>query len=196
MQDEEIQKATASEPLSLSEEHSMQQSWRLDHDKLTFIICHSPSSSPSTITSEKDDAPENMVGDVNLFLYEDEDDNDSDSHQGAKSIIGEIEIMIATPSARRKGLALSSLQAFMSYITSHLDQILEEYRVGSDERSERYLKYVRVKIDKDNEGSVGLFSKMGFEKVGEVNYFGEVEMRMDAEELEKLEGKGEVVKYE
>lgn len=198
MQDEEIQKATASEPLTLPEEHSMQQSWRLDHDKLTFILCHSPSSSTArSITPEVDDSPEKMIGDVNLFLYEDEDD-EKDSDEGAKgsrAVIGEIEIMIAAISTRRKGLAQEALAAFLGYITLRLDVVLEEYRAGSDERSERCLKYLRVKIDQHNVASTGLFSKIGFKRVGEVNYFGEVEMRLGCEGLEGLEKKGEIVKY-
>jgi RimJ/RimL family protein N-acetyltransferase len=173
----------------------MQQSWRLDPDKLTFIICHSPFPS-STLTPKLEDAPSKMLGDVNLFLSEDEDSpGEEDEYQGSKAVIGEIEIMIAVPTARRKGLALSSLQAFLAYISGNLEAILEEYRVGSDERSERYLRYLRVKIDKDNVGSVGLFTKMGFEKVGCVNYFGEVEMRMGVEGMVGMEGRGEVVEY-
>lgn len=38
MKSPEIQKLTASEPLSLAEEYAMQRSWREDDDKLTFII--------------------------------------------------------------------------------------------------------------------------------------------------------------
>jgi RimJ/RimL family protein N-acetyltransferase len=201
MQDEEIQKATASDPLTLPEEHSMQESWRLDHDKLTFILCHSPSpssaSSPTTITPELHDAPEKMIGDVNLFIYEDEDEDEvSGEVQGANPVIGEIEIMIAEHSARRMGLAREALGAFMSYIVSKSEAILEEYRQGCDERSERYMKYLRVKIDKDNAASLALFGKIGFKQVGEVNYFGEVEMRMEWEEVIKLEqDTGKVVGY-
>ncbi|OAP54904.1 hypothetical protein AYL99_10604 [Fonsecaea erecta] len=36
---QEIQEATASEPLTLEEEYAMQRSWRDDGDKLTFIVC-------------------------------------------------------------------------------------------------------------------------------------------------------------
>ena len=38
MESKEILEATASEPLTLENERKMQQSWREDEDKLTFII--------------------------------------------------------------------------------------------------------------------------------------------------------------
>ncbi|KAH4004824.1 hypothetical protein HBI56_043320 [Parastagonospora nodorum] len=202
MQDEEIQKATASSPLTLSEEHAMQQSWRLDHDKLTFIICLAPSPSLSAsspaIKPEIHDTPTTMLGDVNLFLYEDEEEeSEVDGMQGKKAVVGEIEIMIAAQSSRRQGFAQEAVRAFLSYISSNISSILEEYRLGSDERSERYIKYLRVKIGQENGASVGLFGKLGFEQVGGVNYFGEVEMRMGWGNVEGLkgEGEGEVVGY-
>ncbi|KAF2033841.1 hypothetical protein EK21DRAFT_97957 [Setomelanomma holmii] len=191
MKDEEIQKATASEPLTLAEEHAMQQSWRLDHDKLTFIVCHAPKEGLEGgtgigIKPEVHDAPDRMIGDVNLFLYPDEDDDEEDeqlSKNNAESnvreeIIGEVEIMIASLPARGRGLAHAALLAFLGYIDTHLAFILEEYRLGSAEKSVRYLKYLRVKIDQHNVKSLGLFGKLGFEQARGVNYFGEVEMRL------------------
>ena len=38
MQSKEILEATASEPLSIEQEYKMQESWREDDDKLTFIV--------------------------------------------------------------------------------------------------------------------------------------------------------------
>lgn len=197
----------------------MQQSWRLDHDKLTFIICSAPSSSSSStspssastlpsITPQEHDTPTTMLGDVNLFLYEDPDPpttttspstniNTNNENEGSVPIIGELEIMFPLPSSRRQGLATSTLKAFIAYITSptNLPRILEEYRAGSDERSERYLRYLRVKIDQGNGASLGLFGKLGFEQVGEVNYFGEVELRVDVQEGMMGEETGRVVGY-
>jgi RimJ/RimL family protein N-acetyltransferase len=204
-----LQAATASEPLSLPDEYTMQASWRSDPDKLTFIICRSPTLPASTTTSltpETHDNAETMVGDVNLFLYPDPDFSNStdldpeNENPGAVPIIGELEIMLAPASSRRQGLATASLLAFMSYITSpsRLPQILEEYRLGSDERSERYLRYLRVKVDQGNQASLGLFGKVGFERIGEVNYFGEVELRLGVEGVrEVVRGKevGRVVGY-
>jgi RimJ/RimL family protein N-acetyltransferase len=176
----------------------MQQSWRLDHDKLTFIICTAPlaSLSPKTITPTLHDTPETMIGDVNLFIYPDPDfdpSNTDSDHPGSIPLIAELEIMLAPPSSRRKGYATQALRAFMNYISSpeRLSRILEEYRLGSDERSERYLKYLRVKVDQGNSASLGLFGKVGFERVGEVNYFGEVELRLGVEELEEMMGEDE-----
>ncbi|KJH50102.1 hypothetical protein DICVIV_03739 [Dictyocaulus viviparus] len=38
MDDEETRRLTGSEKLSLAEEYEMQRRWRLDDDKLTFIV--------------------------------------------------------------------------------------------------------------------------------------------------------------
>ena len=68
----------------------MQESWRKDHDKLTFIAClplpsdelekvsETPNDSTNgereTLVSGQFDGPQRMVGDVNLFLSRDEED--------------------------------------------------------------------------------------------------------------------------
>jgi L-amino acid N-acyltransferase YncA len=53
------------------------------------------------------------------------------------------------------------------------------------------LSYLRVKIDQENGASVDLFEGLGFERVGGVNYFGEVEMRIQVREEKVVGLKGE-----
>lgn len=183
----------------------MQRSWRTDCDKLTFIACYAPEEGgkgEGRIVGEKDDAAERMVGDVNLFLSEeDEEDDDEMNEQHTagpnekrKSIIGELEIMLAHKTARGQGLAQEVLRAFMWYIITSLTSILEEYRAGSD-AGKCDLKYLRVKIDQHNVRSLALFQRLGFEKMGEEpNYFGEVELRMQMENVDDKFGEGADVK--
>lgn len=178
----------------------MQASWRQDADKLTFIICvlplvSSPTATetcntghlqiPPLVTSGKDDAPEHMIGDVNLFLYPcDEEGNGEDEDE---IVVGELEIMIARAEARGNGLAREALQAFMWYVMDSLPAVLEEYTrgCGSSKKRPNRLSYLRVKIDKDNTRSLGLFETLGFCRVSEPNYFGEVELRLEIGEKKR-----------
>jgi hypothetical protein len=158
----------------------MQRSWRTDHDKLTFIACQPLPGSQDveenrkTVVARKYDAPDRMLGDVNLFLTPADEDEEG--------CIGELELMIAPSTARRKGYGRAAILTFLSYIENHLDEILEEYRAGAvaEERKESgkmKLLMLRVKIGGKNEKSIRLFEGIGFVKTSEgENYFGEVEM--------------------
>lgn len=129
MQDDYILQMTASEPLTIEEEYEMQQSWRDDKKKCTFIVLQSPSSESN---EEKPDL-DRMAGDVNLFL--------SRSHED-ESLVSEIDIMIAEPSLRRSGLGREAVQMMMWYGTVHL-------------QIHRFF----AKINKDNVSSIKLFER-------------------------------------
>ncbi|PBP25143.1 N-acetyltransferase [Diplocarpon rosae] len=194
MKDEQIQAETASEPLSLPEEYKMQQSWRADHDKLTFIACL-PLPSPTTALEPGiSDSPTQMLGDVNLFLTPSDEDDEG--------VIGELELMIAPTSQRRKGYGRAAVLAFMQYITSNLASILSEYGKGQTPKIDKpKLLQLKVKIGSKNVKSIRLFEGIGFLKVGEgPNYFGEVELVFEGflgeSRLEGLREKYKVENYE
>ncbi|KAF7586810.1 hypothetical protein BBP40_008328, partial [Aspergillus hancockii] len=107
----EIQEATASEPLTLEEEYNMQQSWRQDPDKLTFIVClpAADSDSQQGQLSKTADTPDRMIGDINLFLRVDNGEEGTSEPQ----IIGEVELMIAEKKNQRKGLGKATLLTFL-----------------------------------------------------------------------------------
>ncbi|PGH18184.1 hypothetical protein AJ80_04571 [Polytolypa hystricis UAMH7299] len=210
MKDPEIQEATASEPLSLDEEYAMQASWRNDADKLTFIICSPlPTTTevqPETAISDpRFDAPEMMVGDVNLFLRleEDGDDDDDDSDNesetsgrgssaGTPHVVGEVELMVAEKTNQRKGFGRAALICFLKYILDHEDEIVAEflkgtrgyYYHGSEDTPpttttcQPKLSYLVVKIGQSNTRSLALFESLAFKRVTEKpNIFGELELR-------------------
>ncbi|QDS67686.1 hypothetical protein FKW77_005317 [Venturia effusa] len=185
MQSPDLQKLTASEPLSLEEEYAMQESWREDGDKLTFITCL-PLGRQGERKGEEEglvvqgglgDGDGRMIGDVNLFLSEDDGDEgrDGSGEKGVRQVIGEIEIMIAAPEARGKGYGKAILLTFLWYIITNTSGILYEY----SKKGNASLKFLRVKIDAENQTSISLFEKVGFTKTSpKPNYFNEVELRL------------------
>lgn len=199
MQDAELQAATASEPLSMTEEYDMQRSWRTDNDKLTFIVCQSQDqkSDSSTVQGGKDDLPERMIGDINLFLFEpeDEDEEGEDAVQAnhtnaSNALVGEVELMIARKDLHRQGYGRAALLSFTTYILDTWRQIAAEYSSAGNE-TPRPLGYLRVKINQTNARSIALFQSIGFvQTAAGANYFGEVELRWQPSrsELEMYKG--------
>ena len=110
MQSTSLLEATASEPLSLEEEYEMQQSWRDDPKKCTFII-----------QGKRQDNSICMIGDTNLFFNDPED-----------PLSAEIEIMIAEPDFRRKGIATAALRSMMAYAHTHLGVARFVAKIGYD----------------------------------------------------------------
>ncbi|KAF9922030.1 N-acetyltransferase 9 [Linnemannia zychae] len=136
---------TASEPLTIEEEYEMQESWRVDENKCTFIILARTSEEQEITPDNALDQP--MVGDVNLFF------NDHDDPYSA-----EIEIMIAEPDYRRKGMGLEALRMMMTYAYQSLGT-----------------KRITAKISTENKGSIQLFlTQLGFIQISYSQIFEEV----------------------
>ena len=149
----------------------MQGSWRLDADKLTFILCLPLNVPTIRIIGGQHDAPHQMLGDVNLFLTK--------SDEGR--VLGEIELMIAVKTSQGQGYGRASLLTFLRYIVEHEAVILAEYKDVDMEADPLPIEYLRVKVGENNLRSIALFESVEFRKVGEVNIFSEIELRMDGE---------------
>lgn len=188
--------------MSLEEEYENQESWRASHDKLTFILCQpvlaagggggENDNGNESVTSGEVDRAERMIGDINFFLYpDDEDDEDEDGQQiqqlqrkKKQLCVGEVDIMVAGENDRGKGLGTAAVTAFLHYIWSNLDAILAEYvsqqqqeaEGGEQQQAGLELKLLMAKIKATNAGSIALFKRLGFEQEGDVNYFGEIKM--------------------
>lgn len=132
------------------------------------------------------DVPERMVGDVNLFLYPDEDDEYEEEEQEQEQeqpaftdprfCVGEVDIMIADQQHRGRGLGRAVMQTFLKYISRNLGGIMHEYTQDKDIQTPPQLKLFMAKINQGNTKSIALFKSLGFKQEGEVNYFGEVKL--------------------
>jgi len=149
MKDREILEATASEPLSIEKEYEMQESWRRDEDKLTFILLSAAKIEAGSTEVEA------MIGDVNLFLNDPEDDQ-----------AGEIEVMIAEKDARQKGCATEAVKLMMGYCYDKL-----------------HISRFIAKIGKHNLKSYSLFkNKLKFRFESESEIFEEFTMELFMDE--------------
>lgn len=165
---------------------------------MTFIACLPPSKMATgkaiEIVGGQDDPDENMIGDVNLFLSEsDEDGEDILS-------VGELEIMVARKDLQNRGIGKEILLTFLWFILGNLEAILLEYSqtlLGEP----RKLKYLRVKINAENTRSIRLFERVGFMRISDTpNYFNELELRlsvMAAQEMvtKKFEEEPKIASY-
>jgi RimJ/RimL family protein N-acetyltransferase len=173
---QKLRELTASELLTLQEEHDNQRSWRGDHDKLTFIICLKDVKVPcDTERSTGSTHTEFMIGDINLFLKEVESESET---ADARDVTGEINLMIAEPFARGKGYGIEALKTFLWYVMEHQSNILEEFAREKHCREQNF-KSLGAKIGKSNIQSIKLFERVGFRKVSETpNYFEEFDFAL------------------
>jgi len=170
MSDPEMLRLTASEPLSLEEEHDMQRKWQVDDDKLTFIVLARDGDRTDLSMSTAEIARLPMIGDVNLFIKRRADDGDDDQDQGhlseddLKSPYREVEceVMIAESEYRGKSLGFAALGILLSYATADL---------GIPPST------LVARIGLNNAPSIALFQRLGFVQSKVVEVFGELEMR-------------------
>ncbi|KAK1739524.1 N-acetyltransferase, GNAT family [Skeletonema marinoi] len=209
MQDPCLLEMTGSEPLTMEEEIQMQKEWRDDEKKCTFIILARDLLSPGELVGngekiavppiptehiEKDRKEGSypnlieqtlhaMIGDINLFLSE-EDDYNSDDEENfqqqqmlqtkapapAELTQAELDIMIAVESHRHKALGTELALMMMYYGATALK-----------------LRRFYVKIKDTNHASIKLFKeKLGFVECAYAECFGEYEFELKSETSEEM----------
>ncbi|CAN8268515.1 unnamed protein product [Cochlearia groenlandica] len=144
MQDSDLLQATGSEPLSIEQEYHMQISWSLDPNKRTFIVLDKDFINGDLSNGEPH--VQAMTGDVNIYM------NDVDDPK-----VAEVEIMIAEPKSRGKGLGKESVLIMMAYAVENLE-----------------IHKFTAKIGDSNTASLSLFRKLGFEESSYSGIFKEV----------------------
>ncbi|KAI4340992.1 hypothetical protein MLD38_025774 [Melastoma candidum] len=157
MQDPELLRATGSEPLTLDQEFSVQRSWTLDPLKQTFIVLDKELVEGEFVRG--DPHIEAMVGDVNVYM------NDVDD-----SKVAEVEIMIAEPKSRGKGLGKESVLMMMAFAVKNFG-----------------MRSFCVKIGDSNTASLSLFRNLGFEDSSYSEVFKEVTLELEVTETKLKE---------
>ncbi|KAM3305889.1 N-acetyltransferase 9-like protein isoform X1 [Capsicum chacoense] len=161
MQDPLLLQATASEPLTLQQEYDMQLSWTQDPLKQTFIVLDRELIVGNFIHGEThvEVLLAAMVGDVNIYM------NDLDDPQMA-----EVEIMIAEPKSRGKGLGKESVLMMMTFA-------VDNFKIHT----------FRAKIGELNQSSLSLFQKLGFEETSYSEIFNEMTLELPMTESKIFE---------
>lgn len=149
----------------------------MDSDKLTFITCYPHSEHISQ------DEVQAMIGDVNLFILTNEEEN------GDELLVGELELMIASREDQGHGHGRTAILMFLYYILRHQNSILGEYFSFPRAQAQvSRLAYLRVKIKETNARSIALFESLGFKKTEpSPNFFEEFELRNGRLKLEQVE---------
>jgi RimJ/RimL family protein N-acetyltransferase len=148
MSDPWLQEMTASEPLSLEQEFAHCVSWRESEDKLTFIVLESGTAdTPGTgshggrmvgdvnlffhswLQEEEEEEEEEGVkatvgGEAAVETHADagvaSQSAQAQGVHGAGYACAEVDVMIAEPTARRRGLATESLRLLLGYAALEL----------------------------------------------------------------------------
>ncbi|XP_033623678.1 N-acetyltransferase 9 isoform X1 [Fukomys damarensis] len=132
MKSEELQRLTASEPLTLEQEYAMQCSWQEDADKCTFIVLDAERWQSWPGPTEESC----MVGDVNLFLTDLEDPT-----------LGEIEVMIAEPSCRGRGFGTEAALLMMSYALRDWNFLCDTSPVRLQPNQSKFLRLLHPAVE-------------------------------------------------
>lgn len=155
----EIQELTSSEPLTLEEEYEMQTKWQNDPDKLTFIVLRKDLYEYSSSNDNQKREIESMIGDVNCFFYGDFDDDNK--------YLGELEIMIVDKQNRGSGFGSESIRLMINYCLSYIE-------------NPKIIEFV-VKINEENESSINMFKKIGFQFSKKISVFNQIEYKIEAD---------------
>lgn len=187
MSDPILQQKTASEPLSLEDEYAMQRSWRNDPDKLTFIIartdeCRGSEDGIHSLLMSDEQQIGAIIGDINLFWSTVVEDilNAEQQVVGTSDVQnlivkGELELMIAEKTFRKKGIGQEAIEMFTKYIERNETLLLSEFLGPKAGRNSR-ISYLFVKIGEGNTESMRLFERCGFQVRSFDKYFKEYEL--------------------
>ena len=199
MQNPFLLETTASEPLSLQEEYDMQQSWRDDKDKCTFIVCDFEKlndcqnkpiqfSSSSVVKNDEmglgqDATVVSMIGDVNLFV-EDEPNrgqilimiaegiapNDINNNNNGINTHTNTNTNTSTKSYQRSGYGTEAVKLMIIYAYKQLQ--MHEFI---------------VKISQDNHASINMFTKkLSFVHLYDTDVFKESTFILTKEKVKEL----------
>lgn len=180
MKSEEILKLTASEPLTLDQEYSMQKSWHHDDDKVTFIIadrtrwssfcCDTDAGTKTYHPVNEEYSEENPTQHESRGKCPTAAEMDSREvscivgdvnlffHDPANRGKAEIEIMVAEAEARNRGMATEALSLMMAYGCFVLNVRSYEAKIGCA-----------------NTPSINLFTKkLGFSEISKSEIFQEI----------------------